>query len=152
MIESRPVSSIPRSRSRLVALAVAVVVVGLALSACSADENGMFSMVNSSRAQAGTGQLNPDIALIVKAQAWSKQLAADQSLYHSNLSDGAPAGWYRLGENVGTGSSLAAVNQAFLDSAPHRANILEPSDTHLGVGVTVDGNGRYWIVEEFAGL
>ena len=152
MTASRALPSIPRSKRRVVALAAVVVMVALALSACSADEDGMFSMVNTSRSQASEGQLNPDIALIVKAQAWSKQLAADQSLHHSTLSDGAPAGWNRLGENVGTGGSLAIVNQAFLNSAPHRANILDSSYTHLGVGVTVDANGRYWIVEEFAAL
>ena len=131
-------------------VAVAALVLTLAVSACSADENDMFTRVNATRAQVGTGQLNPDIPLIVKAQALSKQLASGQQLHHSALTDGAPTGWRRLAENVGTGPSTAVVNQAFLDSPTHRANIVDPGFTHLGVGVTIDANGQYWVVEEFA--
>ena len=59
--------------------------------------------------------------------------------------------WSTVGENVGFGSTSAVVHDALVNSAGHLANIVGASFTRLGVGAAVDGNGRLWVVEVFAG-
>jgi len=101
----------------------------------------------------GPEQLGWSATLILTAQAWSQHLAQAGALSHRNpLSDGAPAGWRKLGENVGYGSSVDVVQGAFMNSPGHRANILDRTFNNVGIGVTVDGNGRRWVVQEFATL
>ena len=36
-----------------------------------------------------------------------------------------------------------------MNSSGHRANILDGGFNRIGVGVTRDGGGRYWVVQEF---
>ena len=57
-----------------------------------------------------------------------------------------------LGENLaqaGPGTSAWAIEDAWMSSAPHRANILNGGFNRIGVGVTVDGAGRVWMVALF---
>ena len=49
------------------------------------------------------------------------------------------------GENVAQGQSNPhAVMTAWMDSPPHRANILNAEFKTLGVGVELGGSGPYW--------
>ena len=36
-----------------------------------------------------------------------------------------------------------------MNSSGHRANILDRGFNRIGLGVTRDGDGRYWVVQEF---
>ena len=148
-----PARSHRRGRRAFAAVGV-VLALGLAAGACtSPEEDYGVSLVNQARIQAHVGQLNRNVSLVLIAQAWSQHLAQAGGLSHRNpLSDGAPAGWRKLGENVGFGGSVDIVEGAFLNSPPHRANILDSSFNNVGVGITVDGNGRRWVVQEFAAL
>ncbi len=56
--------------------------------------------------------------------------------------------WSRIGENVGFGPNVAALEQAFMNSAPHRANILGDYN-RVGVGATRDSKGTLWVVVDF---
>jgi len=142
-----------RGRRILAALGV-VVALGIVTTACtSGEEDHATALVNQARGSNGVGNLSSNVTLILTAQAWSQHLAQAGALSHRNpLSDGAPAGWRKLGENVGYGSSVDVVQGAFMNSSGHRANILDPSFNNVGIGVTVDGNGRRWVVQEFATL
>ena len=52
--------------------------------------------------------------------------------------------WSAWAENLAVGqTSSTAVFNAWRNSAGHRANMLNPAFTHLGVGLAY-GNGRYW--------
>ena len=130
-------------------LAVLVAVVVMALGACSPEEDRGTDLVNQSRASAGLGGMSMNIDLYFKALNWSNKMANEQGLSHSSLPDGNGYSWCRLGENVGYGYSMDQVHQAFMNSAPHRANILDRGFQSIGVGVTRDGGGRYWVVQEF---
>jgi uncharacterized protein YkwD len=80
-------------------------------------------------------------------------LAADGRLYHTpDLTAGLNFNWRVLGENVGYGGSVASVCDAFLKSATHRANVLDRRFTLVGVGVALDGQGRTFVVEQFAAV
>lgn len=137
------------ARRRVAILAALTAVVVMALGACTPESNRATDLLNESRNGAGLGSLPVNIDLYLKAQSWSEQLANSQSLYHSNLADGNGYNWARLGENVGYGYSLEQVQSAFMASPAHKANILDGGFNRVGVGVTRDGGGRYWVVQEF---
>jgi len=137
------------SRTRLVWLAALAAVALTALGACSPEQDRATELVNQSRNSVGLPSLEVNIDLYLKAQGWSDQMANAQRLYHSNLADGNGYNWARLGENVGYGYSLEQVHSAFMNSAGHRANILDGGFNRIGVGVTRTPDGRYWVVQEF---
>jgi len=148
-------STKPRRAGRRAFAALGLVVaLGLTASACtSGEEDHATALVNQARSGARVGNLSTNVTLVLTAQSWSQHLAQIGGLVHrSPLSDGAPAGWRKLGENVGFGSSVDVVQGAFMNSPGHKANILDPSFNNIGIGVTVDGNGRRWVVQEFAAL
>ena len=74
-----------------------------------------------------------------KAQAWAEKLARENTLYHSNLPDGIKVKWCSIGENVGYGPSVAAVEDAYMNSPGHKANILNTKWNGVGVGYAVNG-------------
>ena len=131
---------------------VVVVALALLMAACSQQVIRTMSLVNDSRVAVGIAPLVFDAGVYFKAQAFSKQLADAQVLHHSTLPDRNDQPWLFLGENVGTGWSLEQVHTAFMNSPSHRANVLDPRFQFYGVGVTIDGNGRYWVVHEFMQL
>ena len=133
----------------------------------NADETSAFNAVNNDRNANGVGSLAQNETLVQKAQGWSEHLLANSgrqcALLHSSLADGAPAGWSKLGENVGCatvfgypGNFVDILNTAFMNSPGHRANILDPTFNYGGVGVASAslGNGMYIVYEtqEFATL
>ena len=56
-----------------------------------------------------------------------------------------------FGENIARGyESPAQVMAAWMDSPGHRANILEPRFTHVGIGIhTYDSGGPWWTQDFF---
>ena len=90
------------------------------------------------------------------AQGTPNDIAASGSLWHSDLGGwiASPwmAGWRSLGENlaqVDPGSNAWGVEDMWMASAPHRANILNGGFNRIGVGVGIDGAGRIWMVALF---
>ena len=151
-----------RTRARLL-LPLAALAIAFAATAClppgatsSADPAGVESLVNNSRADNGLPALADDAQLDALAQNWAVQLAAAGQLSHQDLaaiiSSPLMAGWGRLTENVfmGTpGSTNAYVDNAWMASPGHRANILDPGVNRIGVGVAHDGAGNTYVVADF---
>lgn len=140
------------SRSRRGRLGfVAVLMTGaFLLAACgmTPDQQHAFDKVNGSRSSRSIATLAQDNTAQEKAQAWAEHLASSNRLAHSDLAAGMDRGWKRLGENVGYGSSVGGVHQQFMESASHRANILNNKFTHVGVGVA-QGHGRTFVVHVY---
>jgi uncharacterized protein YkwD len=127
-----------------------------------------MSALNADRAMNARAPLGPNAELTNKAQDWANYLALRSGnscsmamLSHSVLSNGAPGGWQKLGENVGcsvrTGdlaSFVAPLQTGFMNSPPHRANIVDPAYTHAGVGLALidlpNGQTLVYEVQEFA--
>ena len=128
---------------------ITVCLASFAFVACSPVEDRSLELVTDARRFVGVQELPVNIDLYFKAQSWSQQLARDQYLHHSRLSDGIGYSWISLGENIGYGGSIRQIHDAFLRSPPHRDNILNPKWNRIGIGVTQDANGRYWVVQEF---
>jgi uncharacterized protein YkwD len=94
--------------------------------------------------------LQSDGSLAQVAADWASQLAWSGYLAHNpNLPDQV-GGWWALGENVGYGGSVDVIHEAWMNSSYHYPDIVDPSYTHIGVGVAYDGYGGVYVVEVFA--
>lgn len=110
----------------------------------------VVTWVNNLRASVNAAPLMATAALTTVAQAWANNMAATESLTHNpNLSTQAPSGWTKMGENIGTGYSLAAVYNALVASPDHHANMVDKAYNRTGVGVATDARGQVWLAEDF---
>ena len=153
-----PESDIAPGRRRRTVGLLAVVVLALTATAClPREEQSFLDRTNAMRRTAGARQLDEHGVLSAKAEAWAQHMARTGNLAHSTLSDGLGGLRYRaLGENVGMASGgkdpWLQIHNAFAASPGHRANLLNPTFTHMGVGVAVAADGRVWVAEVFAQL
>lgn len=139
-----------RIRRAVAALGLSAVV---ATSGClSAEQSSVASMVNGSRSQSNLRRLQDHAGLDAKAQRWAEHLSRVCRLSHSQLASGAPAGWQRLGENVGYGPTIQRVHDAYLKSEGHRHNIMDRGFNNLGTGAawgTCNGKRTIFTVQVF---
>ena len=110
-------------------------------------------LVNVERARAGCAAVHVDARLATAARLHSEDMARLDYFSHTSLDGRSP--WDRIGaqgyaygsaENIAAGySTPAAVMTGWMDSAGHRANILNCATKALGVGIGHGGHyGIYW--------
>ncbi|NDU71672.1 stress protein [Actinomadura sp. DSM 109109] len=114
----------------------------------------VVSLTNGHRSAHGLRPLAGDPFLTAAAQAYSEDMVARRFYSHTSPEGTQP--WDRaraagathlgIGENIACGQrSPAEVVQGWMDSPGHRANILKPDFTHIGVGFHGGGKaGTYW--------
>jgi uncharacterized protein YkwD len=110
-------------------------------------ESSFTSLINSHRNANGLAALSRNSGLDAEARAWSKQMAANGGLSHSNLGRFLPP-WSSVGENVAVGGSVSSIFGGLTDSSGHNANMLGDF-THFGIGVWVDSDGAVWTTHVF---
>ncbi|WP_406723211.1 CAP domain-containing protein [Streptomyces althioticus] len=114
----------------------------------------VVELTNRERARAGLPALSRDPLLTTAARAHSADMVA-RDFYAHTAPDGskpwdraaAAGSWCRtVGENIACGQrSAAEVVRGWMNSPGHRANILKPEFTHIGVGFAGGGRaGTYW--------
>lgn len=112
----------------------------------------MLQLVNDTRDRNDRRLLRVDRKLSRYAIRHSQEMADAGYLFHTpdlaNKLDGR--NWSIGGENVGYASSLRAVMGLFMDSAPHRRNVLRRGYDHAAVGV-VKAGGSFWVTTIFYG-
>lgn len=127
--------------------------------AASDLERQQHTLVNEVRSSKGRKPLKLHAKLSRIARKHSRRMANRGELYHNAALAKQVAGmrWRILAENVGTatdaGDSYAAldlVHETFMDSPPHRKNILLKKTRKMGVGV-VEAGGRLWVTLVFLG-
>jgi uncharacterized protein YkwD len=118
----------------------------------NASERQMASLINHARTSHSRAALSLNSSLSDYARRWSATMASKNRLYHNaNLATWLRNwNWRILGENVGVGGSVSQLHVAFMNSPPHRANILDRRFRNVGVGVVVR-NGRTWVTVIFRG-
>lgn len=137
------------SLSALTALLAALLALGLLPATAQAASGSDFvSRINSERSSRGAAPLTVRGDLVAAAQAQAQRMADKSQLFHNPNLAGSVSHWSLLGENVGYGPDTAAVHRAFMNSAPHRANILNARYTEVGVGVVVRDD-VVWVAEVF---
>lgn len=55
------------------------------------------------------------------------------------------------GENLALNDTIEGAQAAFMNSSTHRANVLNPNFTSVGIGVKYAANGKVYVVQEFIG-
>ena len=136
--------------ARRLLLLVAALAIVVAAGACSPEEETAFKSVNTLRNAHSLRWLDWNQGVYDKAVAWSNHMADEGKLSHSTLSDGVPAGWHTLGENVAYAASVEQAMDALEASPPHLANLLNPDFTSVAIGV-VERDGKVWVTEVFVG-
>jgi uncharacterized protein YkwD len=121
--------------------------------------NRIYRRINNARENHGLRRLKVNDTV----QKWSQDHAGDMARAGDYYHDSALTvelnkltrivWWY--GENVGMtstgGNAPKRMHRAFMKSPGHRANILERSTTHMGLGV-VKRDGMIYVVERFVDL
>src|SRR5690606_14029699 len=86
------------------------------------------------------------------AAAWSQHQADTATMAHNpSFSSQIPGGWSSAAENVAWNqpASVGGLHVAWMNSAGHKANILNPAFTDVGIGVVIQ-DGKAWGTEVFA--
>jgi len=102
-------------------------------------EKALVERTNAERARYGLVALVLDPILQLRARRHTAWMARNGSMTHSN--EGR--------ENIGAGQSdAAAITQAWMNSSGHRANILAPGVTKIGVcGYSTPNGTPYWCMQ-----
>ena len=120
-------------------------------SSVASFESEVVRLVNAERSKAGLAHLTQDWQLSRVARYKSQDMKDLGYFSHTSPTYGSPFEMmksfgitYRTaGENIAKGySTPEAVVKAWMNSPGHRANILNSSYTHLGVGYVAQGS--YW--------
>jgi uncharacterized protein YkwD len=114
-------------------------------------EASALVLLNQARRAAGLGQLVQDRELRELALAHSDDMASNDFFGHVSPTTGGPEDRLRrsgfivaaFGENVGTGPTPEVIHEGLMESPGHRANMISPKFTHVGIGVEKDGDSLF---------
>jgi uncharacterized protein YkwD len=135
------------------------------------EENNLVSLVNEDRISQGLAPLKLDFGLVSIARAHSKDMSDRKYFDHRAPSPGpiTPMDRYlayigyrpnyaMIGENIyyrsttdQAGETAKQAETAFMESPGHRANILQPKFTKVGIGFYRAPDGKFWVTEMFLG-
>jgi uncharacterized protein YkwD len=129
------------------------------LDATAAQER-LLELINADRERAGLHKLALDDKLNAVALAHSEDMHVSGFVGHTSPTTGGPPDRVqRAGirtplvlENAGRGYSASEVHRGLMDSPGHRANVLSPDATHVGIGVLVereDDRNAYLVTQLF---
>jgi uncharacterized protein YkwD len=107
-----------------------------------------LDLINAERARNGVAPVRATAALNSIATNWAFSMGNRNTLEHNPNLTNEIGGYHWHGENVGSGADADQIHGEFLRSSGHRANLLDPKWTEVGIGA-VQANGRLWIVEDF---
>jgi uncharacterized protein YkwD len=111
----------------------------------------MFKATNASRGRYDLPQLRLNRELSEIARRHSLAMASTDQLFHTTDVDLYLHGiaWHVWGENVGYAPGDAqSLQQAFMNSPPHRENILNRAFRHVAIGA-VRVHGTLWVTVFF---
>ncbi len=127
-----------------------------AQSQSSVAEQYLFSAANAERVQRGLPALHWDAALYRAAQGHAQEMAARASISHQypgepELADrGRRAGarFSEIAENVAEAPTAVRIHDAWMNSAGHRANLLDAHVDSVGISV-LRRDGQLYAVQDF---
>jgi cysteine-rich secretory family protein len=134
------------------------IIVGAGLAgAQSPAEKQLFDLVNHERQKAGVSRFEWSDKLAQAALAHSKLLDRHQELSHQFA--GEPPLQQRVGvtglrfnsvaENVAEAPEVETAHKGLMNSPGHRANILNPDYSAIGIAIVQDG-GELFVTQDFA--
>ena len=133
----------------LLAPALSAAVATTAYADPGSEEAQFLALTNQLRVDHGLNALASSGTLLSIARNWSANMAAAGGISHNmNLPNEVSLPWEKLGENVGTGSSVSSIQNAFINSPHHYENLVDPSYNYVGIGV-VDSGGKIYVTVDF---
>ena len=111
-----------------------------------------FAATNAQRAKEGLDALEKAECVQHAAVRQAKKMARQKRMFHQDM--GKVMRECKLGlvgENVAYGypSGKSVVNDGWMHSAGHRANILTPGFTQMGIGARKGRDGRWYVAQVF---
>lgn len=124
-----------------------------------ADEQAMLNLINKERAAAGLQPLSYDAKLTELARLKAQDMITNNYFSHTSPTYGSPfdmmkkAGvTYRYaGENLAGAPDVNTAHKNLMNSPGHKANILKPEYTKVGIGVVNGGPYGKMFVQMFNG-
>ena len=121
-----------------------------AAASTGAQELEFATKLNELRVSRGLAPLATKGALFDTARSWAGQMQAASGISHNpSLASQGPAGWRRLGENVGMGYDVQGLHDAFVASPMHFRNMIDPAFDSIGVGVVHAPDGQIFVTVNF---
>ena len=128
-----------------------------AASPSNSAERMLYDAVNNERSRLGLRQLQWDTALANAARLHTTLLAEHDALSHRFDGEAdlqtrlrlAGASFRLVAENVAEAPDVSTLHIAWMNSAPHRANILDPQVDSIGIAIERRGD-EYYATQDFA--
>ncbi|NLN06347.1 MAG: hypothetical protein GX167_01840 [Firmicutes bacterium] len=129
------------------------------ISGLTQAEKHMLELVNAERVKAGLAPLIVDMELVKLARLKSEDMVKNGYFSHQSPTYGSPfemmkaAGiTYRIaGENIAGAPTVERAHSGLMNSPGHRANILHPAFTHVGIGIVNGGPYGMMFTQMFVG-
>ncbi|MEX0790596.1 MAG: CAP domain-containing protein, partial [Actinomycetota bacterium] len=148
-LHRRRAGGVPRA---LFCLALMLLTVGLtpavasaAVTNASANSQNMLQFMNAERKARGLPPLARDPRLDALAQSWANKMAAARTMYHPGTPQAMSGAGYRSGaQNLAWHDTVltgAWAHNFWMNSSPHRKNILDPAFTHTGIAMACNPSG-----------
>jgi uncharacterized protein YkwD len=170
---SRRSTARPKARQKPAAPAATPTASASLAPSVSAAADGVLTLINEARAQAGLPAYTILGGLEVSSGRHNQLMADGCGLSHQCPAEpdlgaretAAGVQWTAAGENIGEGGPVAdtpaaitqmavALTQDMLNEKPpddgHRLNILSSAFTHIGIAVYRSSNGTVWMTQDFA--
>lgn len=125
----------------------------------SAEESKMINLVNQERTAAGLKALTFDGTLRVPAIKHSQDMSQNNFFSHTSPTHGtfsqrlkaSGVKYAGAGENLAMYGSVEKAHVGLMNSEGHRANIMNPNFTRIGIGIVYNqSRGTYYITQWFA--
>lgn len=123
----------------------------------TANEQLMVDMINQQRQAVGVNPVKADLRLTAVGRAKANDMKVNNYFSHTSPTYGSP--WAMMqqagitvrwaGENISGNKSVAGSMAALMLSPGHKANILDPRFTHVGVGIAYGSAYGNLYVQEF---
>lgn len=121
-------------------------------------EAELLALVNQERAAAGLDPVRADAPLAAVGRAHSEEMFRQGYFAHDSPFTGSPGArldaadipYLLSGENLAYAPTVAIAHQGLMESPTHRANILNPAYTRLGIGIIRSENRGLMMSQEFA--
>jgi uncharacterized protein YkwD len=150
-------------KAHLIFALIAVLMAGVSAQPASAQrrndarEQVLVQLANRDRTTRGLSPLKWSEVLAEAAHLHAVRMAQQNALSHQfpgepGLADRASRAGARfssLAENVALGPSAEGIHQQWMNSPPHRANLLDPNLDSVGIAVE-DRGGTLFAVEDFS--
>lgn len=130
---------------------------GLSSASLSVPAQHMLADLNATRARAGLAPLRLDPRLTVAAERHGIDMAEHHYFDHRSLDGEDPFARIRAvsgtfewaGENIAMSRDETTAYEALLESPDHRANILQPHYSRVGLAAVEEPDGEMLFVQDF---